>query len=284
MRPFTGCAASLAAAPFDLVMFGIVIRLACASPLVWTAGCLSLDDARPATPQRPTLSSNAATTAPGTLEIEAGFSGEPSGSYVIPATLKYGAGASTEVFGTWIPWQRLRGITDDEAGIGDLFLGLRHRFVEQDGARPAVAIQPSVLLPVTDADRGLTDGEPGFLLAGMATWDGPDLAANAYYELDLLGKPEGPGLRAAHLPALDGAWKAGGGWTPFAEIAGFFVPDQDVEAGFGTLGLAWSPCPELVLDAGARAGIGDDAPDVLIFVGLTWNLGRPSISAERAGR
>ncbi len=69
------------------------------------AGCLSVDDAQPAAAQRPTLSSDTATTAVGTLETEIGIEVEPRGSYLIPATLKCGAGESTEVFGTWIPRQ-----------------------------------------------------------------------------------------------------------------------------------------------------------------------------------
>ena len=53
----------------------------------------------------------------------------------------------------------------------------------------------------------------------MATWSVDDFAANAYYELGLLGDPDGPGLEVSHLWALAGGYGVGDGWSLFAEAA-----------------------------------------------------------------
>jgi len=241
--------------------------------------CVSLEDQEPAAAQRPTLSSDTATTAPETIELETGVDVEPGGSYLWPVTLKYGAGGATEVFATLSALQRIEGPGGSERGTGDLVLGTRHRFLEADGARPSLAVEPAVKLPVSSHVAGslLSSGETDFLLAGMATWTGKRVAGNLYYQLGLLGDPSGPGLQIAHLPALAGSVKVGRGFSVFGEVAGVLVPEQDVESGFGTLGATWSPHPEIIFDAGVRAGIGDDTPDAVYFVGLTWNLGHPSV-------
>lgn len=240
------------------------------------AGC-RFQDPQPVTPQRPTLSSDASTTAPGTVEIEVGGDIEPDGAFIVPATVKYGAGEATEVYGSWLTWQRRDEAGGTEEGIGDLLFGARHRFVDSDGGSPALGLQASVKVPVADEDRGLSNGEVDVFFAGMATWSGAGLGGNLYYEIGLLGDPDGSGVEVSQLPSISGSASLGSGFSLFGEAAGVFVPERDAESGIGTLGFAWSLHPSVVFDAGVRGGIGDDVPDLVFFVGMTWNLGRPSV-------
>ena len=58
----------------------------------------------PATPERPTVSSDTLMTAEGTLELETGLSIDPDDRFGTPSTLKYGLDSRSELFLGFEPW------------------------------------------------------------------------------------------------------------------------------------------------------------------------------------
>ena len=91
--------------------------------------CAITSDTRPpATPQRPTLALDTSTTTRGTLEIEAGVAIDPGDFFDFPVVAKWGLEDTTEVFVGWSPYQRIDLPGTNGDGVGDLSIGVRHRF------------------------------------------------------------------------------------------------------------------------------------------------------------
>jgi outer membrane putative beta-barrel porin/alpha-amylase len=55
-----------------------------------------------------------------------------------------------------------------DAGLGDILLGVKWPFVEEQGWRPLVAIYPQFLLPTGERSRGLGEGRPAYILPVVA--------------------------------------------------------------------------------------------------------------------
>jgi len=237
-----------------------------------SAGCLSSTLGEGVTPQRPTVSSDANTTAPGTLEVESGVSLDPHDAFDVPVTLKYGLAEGTEVFAGFSP---LRGVEDpdDEIGIGDVLLGGRARIREADASGPAAAVQLAVKLPTADEDDGLGSGELDLFAAGMLTGTADETGWNAYYQLGLLGEPGGSAIDLDHVLAVVASREIAHRWAGFAELAVDLVPEHDVSAWLLTVGATQLVREDLAWDVGLGIGLSDDAPDLVVFVGDTRNFG-----------
>jgi hypothetical protein len=55
-----------------------------------------------------------------------------------------------------------------EAGPGDMLLGVKWPFLEEQGWRPIMGIYPQLLVPTGDHSRGLGEGRPGYILPVLA--------------------------------------------------------------------------------------------------------------------
>jgi len=236
-------------------------------------GCSGLpSDGEPVSAQRPTLSSDTATTVEGTFELELGATWDPGQFWDTPTTLKYGSGPSTEVFLGWSPYVWLELPGENRQGIGDLLVGIRHRFHEATESSPSAAVQTTVKLPTADEDSGVGTGELDASFAGIVTRDLGGYFATGYYALDVLGEPSG-GTVVGHAVALASTTPLVGRFAGFGEIAGVFLPELDFEPIFSTLGVTYNPRRFLVFDVGVAIGLNEDAPDLRVVVGLTENLG-----------
>lgn len=250
-------------------------RLAGLAGAGWLAGlglaCHGIPhDGLPVTAQRPTLSSDTATTAEGSFEVEAGVSVADGGDGGFPASLKYGVSSTAEVFASWSPYVEI----DSERGVGDVRLGLRYRFLEEEDSVPSLAVQSILEIPTADEDDGLGSGEPDLLLAGIATKSVYDWAVTGFAELDLLGDPDG-GVRVGQSLALAVARSLPDQFGVFGELAGVFVPEDDSALSYTTVGLTYNPQRYLVFDLGVSVGLDEDAEDYILSLGLTQNLGSP---------
>lgn len=224
-----------------------------------------------ATPQRPTLSSDAFTAPEGTLEVEAGLAaGEDEGASA-PVTLRLGIDPVSELSLATVPWQR--GSGGDPEGPGDLVLGLRRRTHSATEDAPAAAFLATLKLPTADADRGLGTGELDGGLATILTRPFEGGSLTTYYALDLLGDPTG-GTDLSHSLALAVGRTLAGRIGAFGELAGVMVPDEDATRSFTTLGLTYTPRPSLVLDLSVVVGLDRDVPDLQVQVGFTRNFGQ----------
>ena len=247
----------------------------CALALALAAGgCVTdVENMAFATPQRPSLSADTSTTAPGTFELEAGLAWDPGDRFDSPVAIKYGSGPATEVFLLAAPVV----IVDEsgpgeESGFGDMGVGIRHRFLEETDARPSAAIQAQLKLPTADEDKGLGTGELDAGFAGIVTQSFDPVTFTGFYELGLVGDPGG-NTNIAHSIAAAGSLPLEGSLAGLAEIAGVFQPEESFDSIFTTWGLTYAMSRALVVDAAIVVGLSDDAPDFAMLVGFTQNFG-----------
>lgn len=225
------------------------------------------------TPQRPTLSSDTSTTAPGTSEIEAGISLDDDGNFDSPVLLKYGVSPITEVFVGASPLRIADSPGRDDRGVGDAWFGLRSRLREETAYVPSVAAQIAVKLPVANEDHGLGSGETDVLFAAMAGHQIEDWYLVGFYQLGLLGEVGDGGMDIEHDLAVAGSRPLEPDLALFGEVAGQFVPELDIESVFTTWGVAYMLHPSIVVDVALALGISNDAPDAALLVGFTRNFG-----------
>lgn len=241
------------------------------------------EPATAATPQRPTVSANTKTTATDTVELEAGVSVDPSDTFDSPLRLKYGLGPRTEFAVRFSPLVYLSRPGDDGNGIGDLFLGTKHRIVEQDGDWPSLAFGLITKLPAASTVEGIGSGEIDFFAEGIASADYDDVSLTAYYKFGALGAPRARGVDGQHTGALAASVPLGGDFGAFGEVAGVFDDERRQDAVFTTLGVTHQPLVNLVLDGGVVVGLSDDAPDLAVIVGMTLNFGHLTRRGEARG-
>lgn len=224
-------------------------------------------------PQRPTFGSNTRTTSEDVLEVELGVAlkpNRPREELDMPLTLKLGLGPRTELFGGLSLFRS----SDGEEGFGDSLVGVRHRLWDETYSRPATAVQLATKLPSASESKGLGSGAIDFFAAGIHTRTIDRSAFSLFYQLGLLGDAGEGG----HDGELAVAGTLDFGLTPrvttFGELAGRFQPENDIEAVFLTVGGAFRYAPWMYLDAGLAVGLTDDAPDLLLLLGLTRSAGR----------
>jgi len=245
--------------------------LALAGVCFLAGGCAGMDTGRrtPVTPQRPTFSSSAFTTAAGTLEVEAGLAIDPGDRLGTPTTLKVGLDDVSEGF---VGFEPIVVVDGSESGLGDFVVGYRRRFAEGDGHGPALAWLAALKIPPADEDDGLGSGETDVFGALSATWAGAEFTSTGYLQLGLLGDPGG-----GSAFQMAGAWALGlplrDELSAFGELTAVLTPEFDDEQLFGIAGIAWASAPGLVFDVGVQVGLSDDAPDFKLLVGTTSNLG-----------
>lgn len=242
-------------------------------PVLLALGACHLvpDSQAPVVPQRPTFSSNTNTAARGTLEVETGATLDPGDSFSLPTTLRYGAGPATEVFLGGSPLLYVAQPGEDEVGLGDTTVGLRHRIREEDD-QPALAIQAAVKVPTANSTEGLGTGETDASFAAIASKAVDPFSFTLQGQIDVLGDPTGGADLGIDL-AFAGGYPMAPGLGLFGELAGLFVPDADSEQVFCTLGLAATLAPFLVVDTALVVGLTPDAPDFQLLIGLTRNFG-----------
>lgn len=238
------------------------------------ASCAGFGQGRaPVTPQRPTLSSDTSTTAADTVEVEAGLTLDPGDRADTPMMVKWGASDQTEMLLGWSPIVNIDGgAGQDRNGTSDMVVGVRHRFLEETEDRPSAAFQIATKLPTANDEIG--SGEQDFFAAAILGKEVHDVAYTAFYQLGVLGNPAGRGSDLGHDFAFAAGYGLNERWSVFGEMAGQFVPDLDLESIYTTGGVTFRASDDFVYDAGLVLGLSNDAPDLVLMIGMTHNLGR----------
>ncbi|MCP3916639.1 MAG: hypothetical protein GY711_13870 [bacterium] len=237
--------------------------------LLTLPACTTTGETFVAKPQRPTFSSDTSTTGEGSVEFEAGVALDPGDAFALPATAKYGLSDKSELFIGLPLYALIDESGGDPEGVGDLFIGTRHRVWEEDPT--SVAFQLATKLPT--GDSSLSTDEVDFFAAGILTHGmNAKTSVTAYYELGYLGDPDGDAdvqnaLAGAAAYALDDET------TLFGELAEIFGP-EDVDPIFTTLGVAHALEPNVIVDVAVAVGLNDDAADAVLLFGVTTNAGR----------
>lgn len=236
------------------------------------AGCATPADRVAAGPQRPTVSSDTSTTAPDSLEVELGASWDPSERFEVPTTWKYGAGEKSELFLDVPLYQRMdrSGVRDGDDLVGDVLLGLRRRFYEDEHERFAAAWQLGVKLPTGDERAGLSSGETDLALAGILDAAAPPAGFTAFCELSVQDPTDAADLLTT--VALAAGVHTSEEQLLFLELADFWGELGDAHF-LLTGGVARWLRKDLVIDAAVVLGSGADTPELQLVAGLTANLG-----------
>lgn len=255
---------------------------ACAALALLVPACaVRPDTVAPTTPQRPTLSSNTSTTAPGTVEVEVGALFDPDDKIDTPLTAKWGFDEGNELYVGWSPFLWISAPGDDPDGPGDVLIGSRHRVFEETAEAPSAALQLQAKLPAADRTEGLGSGEIDFFAAGILTKSIDPVTVTGFYQFGVIGDPAG-GVDPQHALALAGDVAVADRVSLFGELAS--IIDEDRASLFTIVGTAVSLRRGLTFDVGCSLGLDDDAPAFELLVGLTQNLGNPGLARTSARR
>ncbi|HEX5215072.1 MAG TPA: hypothetical protein VFV98_06385 [Vicinamibacterales bacterium] len=226
-------------------------------------------------PERPSVATHAGTVAPGWIELEMGATfasdSDPEHGAGVPIAAKIGLTPRFQVTlgGAFVA------PTDGEAGMGDLNLALKWRFVES-AALGRLAIMPNIKLPTGSQENGTgVDTTDGGLLLILSRSIGPvSMDLNAGYT-----RRSGDGTVAARDATLwaisfGGPVTARIGWG--AELSGTLRTSgpSGEPAGYTLLvGPTFSAASWLSFDTGFSVQLNEDHPYRIYFGGV-WNMGR----------
>ena len=225
--------------------------------------------------QRPFIGRDTQTTPDSFFEIEAGAQIDPGEEVETPVLLKYGLGPRTEFFAGTSPYRMVdrNELAPDGSGWGDSLVGFRHRFRDRDMYSPAYGFQVATKLPTARKSKGLGTGEMDFLGAVMAeqTYYGADVTG--FYQLGILGDPDGSGFDHEHTFSGMARRSVHPNLIGYGEASFVWQPETDTEELSAMIGGAFVIDDFTLFDVGLRLGISADAPDYQFLFGLTRTLG-----------
>jgi hypothetical protein len=234
------------------------------------------DDEPSAVPYRPSVSTPAALSAPGWLEVEGGYThsrDDSSQRDSVPVTLKLAFTPDWGVRVTADAWARAR---DDggasASGYGDTGVVLKRRFAVDDAS--AFGLEAGVLLPT--AHRGLGSGS-GKADYGLNMIYSTDFATSWHTDLNLqpirVGQIDPNTGRTLWLAAASLSKALDDQWTLIGELSGTHRQGVDNNSQL-LLAASYNVSKRLVLDAGAARSLRAGVPVWSAFAGFTWLAGR----------
>jgi hypothetical protein len=246
------------------------------SSLVVFAAAAAEAEAPSAVPYRPSVSTPAALSAPGWLEVESGYLHEHADAGVrresVPVTLKL---AFTPDWGVRIgtdAWVQRRDESGARAtGSGDTSIIIKRRFAVDDES--AFGLEGGGTLPSSRHGLGIGSGKPDWVLNAIYSADfGPwhtDLnAAATRFGANDAGTSRAQFLGAASLSrSLDEHWGVVGEFSGTAQHGADATRQLLVAASYNV-------SKGLVLDAGAARSLRAGAPVWSAFTGFTWLAAR----------
>jgi hypothetical protein len=222
------------------------------------------------------VSTPAALSAPGWLEVEAGGLHEHDGGGSrrdsVPVTLKL---AFTPDWGVRVgsdAWVRQRDESGDRAtGIGDTAFVVKRRFAVDDDS--AFGLEGGVTVPTSRHGIGSGSGKPDWGLnaiysADFGAWH-TDLNAAA----TRLGANEAGTGRTQFLGAASLSRSLDEHWGVVGEVSGTHRRGADSTSQL-LVAASYNVSKRLVLDAGAARSLRGGAPTWSAFTGFTWLAGR----------
>ena len=248
--------------------------------LLFGAAAHAADDERPAaTPYRPTVSTPAALSAPGWLELEAGGlalhdripGDEPHDRYSLPYSLKY---AFTDDWGLRVGGEgvvRTDGGGQRASGGGDTGIVLKRRFAIDDAQ--ALGLEAGALYPTAKPRLQLGSGKPDYSANGIYSADFAGWHADVNVVETRFGSHGDDTSRWQTLGALALAHPISERWAGALEWSG---ARQTAARGLAQIlgAVSFSLRRWAVLDFGAAAGVNRATPRWQAFGGATVVLGR----------
>lgn len=242
----------------------LLLALAAASP-AWGE-----DGLRDFCADRPGLGTPACTLDPGHVQVELGLidwtEDRPDVLVAGDVLVRVGLGAHTEAQLGWTVFGHAAG----QSGTGDVTLALRQNLLSPDGSGTTLAIMPYATLPTGGRTIGAGDWSAGVKVP-FAFSLSPAVSIAFTPEIEAAVDADRDGRHLAYGGVAGISAGLGGEVSATAELS--LTRDQD-PAGHSTealagLSLAWTPAPNLQLDAGANLGINQAAPDVELYAGIS---------------
>ena len=234
------------------------------------------DDEPSAVPYRPSVSTPATLSAPGWLEIEAGYLHEHAESGVrrgsVPVTLKL---AFTPDWGIRVgtdAWVQRRDESGETAtGHGDTSIVVKRRFAIDDTS--AFGLEGGATLPSSRHGLGLGSGKPDWALNAIYSADFGAWHTDINAAATRLGATETGAARTQWLGAASLSRSLDDQWGVVAEISGTGQHGADSTRQL-LAAASYNVSKRLVLDAGAARSLRSGTPVWSAFTGFTWLAGR----------
>jgi hypothetical protein len=252
-----------------------VIAAAPAWPADTTAATDS-DDSPSTTPYRPSVSTPAALSAPGWIEVEAGFEHDHAGGSgrrdSVPTTVKL---AFTPDWGIRMggeTWVRQKDDASQSSGFGDTSVIVKRRFAIDE--RQAFGLEAGATAPTATHGLGTGSGKPDYSVNAIYS---ADFADSWHTDLNLvttrLGQVDAGASRAQLLWAAALSRALDEHWGIVGEFSG---TQQRGAAGTSQFLLAasYNVSKRLTLDAGAARSLRSGPATWSAFTGLTWLAAR----------
>jgi hypothetical protein len=271
------------------VCWSVMQKIALALGSALLAATASAD---PISADRPGQSSPPSVAAPGTVQLEGGFSferetdgGDPNTNTIsVPESLlRVGVLSFLEVrvSADGFVFEERAGDNNRSSG-SDLTLGSRARLFDQKGVRPATGLDFNLSLP-TGSDAVTSDGvDPGgTLLFEWVLNERFALYANIGLASTSLGKGDSRRAFQAEPSVLLSA-SISERASVFIEYYAAFIDrgvgdEHSIDGGF-----SWLIGDDLQLDLFAGAGLNDAAPDFFVSAGAAWRFFLPW-ATEKSG-
>jgi len=166
------------------------------------------------------------------------------------------------------------------SGVGDVSLGVKWRFVEQEAA--SLAFKPELFFPSGDENKGLGTGNPSLAMTLIGNWETAPWTLQGNVAVTFNNYR----LQATREATRNRLWRVSAAaryalteqWQLLADVGA--SRDSDITSNgypaFFLTGVIYSPIKTLDLDAGLRFGLGCKDCTTQIQrqfgVGLTWRF------------
>jgi hypothetical protein len=244
--------------------------------LAFVAGAAAAADEGPSTtPYRPSVSTPAALSAPGWLEVEAGWQHDKLGGDrrdSIPLTLKL---AFDEDWGIRLgneAWVRLRPESGEtRSGFGDTSVVLKRRFgLAEDHA---LGLEAGVTVPTGRSGIGFGSGKPDYAVNAIYSGDFGPWHTDVNLLAARLGAADPGTSRTAWLYAASLSRQLDERWGVVGEFAGTRRSGVEDSRQF-LLAASYNLDRRITLDAGAARSIRRGDSSWQAFTGFTWLAAR----------
>ena len=238
------------------------------------ATALAVDDEPAAVPYRPSVSTPAALSTPGWIEIEAGVlhehDGSPASRDSVPATIKLAFSPDWGIRVGADAWVRQRDDTGHRtSGIGDTAVVVKRRFAVDDAN--AFGLEVAVVLPT--ARRGLGESQAAYGVNGIYSGDFGRWHTDINVVATRSGDADAGTSRLQWLGAASLSTAIDERWGVVGELSGTNRRGVDATRHF-LVAASYNVSKRLVLDAGAARSLRSGTPTWSVFTGFTWLAGR----------
>lgn len=249
-----------------------ILSIVCAT-LFWASCVAPLPKGLEAHPQGLLPSQDTSTTPNGFLEVEA-ISSWGETEQATSVAMRYGLAEKTELY---LLQELHHAINTPGAtkvsGVGDAWLGIRHRIIESDATGTAHAFAAEARLPHGDPSSGLGTGQLELHLIHIrdTKWRRYDVTTNTGLKLIGDGEDRPDPALTASITFTDPLVSIAGRQLPFgliAEAGGSWQPEANSYPAWVALGLRVPIHPSLELQIARIEGLGRDGPEPALIIDL----------------